>query len=172
MILTGQLLLCPLAQEEYARAILTPHLLFGEELNLTWFQSPCESLWSLLATEHCDCLRRLERICNRPSNDGAACTNDGLGHFTCGEISSCNKAHKRAVATSCRSAQKVQAGNQGGKASLQYRRTPEPAADTAGIPQLIAVGETGGSLRLPLTLCRLVPAPQQMGLAWRPIPIS
>jgi len=59
MILTGQLLLCPLAQEEYARAILTPHLLFGEELNLTWYQSPCESLWSLPATGHCDCLRRL-----------------------------------------------------------------------------------------------------------------
>jgi hypothetical protein len=29
MSLTGQLLQCRLAQEEYARAILTPHLLFG-----------------------------------------------------------------------------------------------------------------------------------------------
>ena len=35
MTAPGQILLCRLAQEEYARAILTPHLLFGEELNLT-----------------------------------------------------------------------------------------------------------------------------------------
>jgi len=109
-------------------------MLSGEEVDLAKYQSQYEPLRSLRATRHCYCLRRLERIRNRPSNDGAACTHDGLGHFTWGEISSCNKAHKRAVATSCRSAQKVQAGNQGGKASLQYRRTPEPAADTAGIP--------------------------------------
>jgi hypothetical protein len=134
MIETGQILLCRPAQEEDARAILTPHLLFGEELNFAWSQSKCESLWSVLATGHCDSLWPLERIHNWPTNGTSASAYYGLGHRTRGEIGSRNETHKRAVAPCRPSAQKVQAGNQGGKASLQCRGTPEPATDTAGSP--------------------------------------
>ncbi len=73
-------------------------MLFGGELNFAWYQSQRESLWSLLATGHCNSLWPLERIHDRPTNGGTASTYYGPGHRTRGEIGSRNETHKRAIA--------------------------------------------------------------------------